>query len=183
VRDFFASISRSNARGRGGRDNAEYKRELTEEEWKSLEPIFQAARDALDNPDCARWITDDIKFMNPVPKNDLKELINIKHFFYGGTPGSYATTYPNGGGFLGNVWIGLRKLFFQSNYWQKVATILHELRHASSLGMIAHPEDFSSEAQKVAWLQGRGVIETQKGFREGVKKNCIDPLKKALRKP
>ena len=181
VRDFLASISRSSNQGGGRGDTAEYKRALTEEEWKSLEPIFEAADQALNNPDCMKWITDDIKFMSPNPQNDLKELINIKHFFYGGSPGSYATTYSNGG-FLGSTWIGLRKLFFRSGYWEKIETILHELRHASSLGMIAHPEQFSSEAAKVAWLEAKGVIETQKGFHLGVKKNCIDPLKKALRK-
>jgi RHS repeat-associated protein len=166
---------------RGG-DNGEYKRELTEEEWDSLNPIFDAVRAALANPSCAQWITDDIKLYRPNPTNDLNQMIKGRQFFYGGSPGSIATTYLNGGGFLGNVWIGLRKTFFRDSYWEKINTILHELRHASSLGTILHPESFKTDAQKVSWIQGGGVIETQKGFNVGVKKNCIDPLKKAMGK-
>jgi YD repeat-containing protein len=166
-------------------DNGEYKRGLSTKEWDSLDPVFRTVREALENPDCAKWITDDIKRWQPNPTNDLDRLIEVKHFFYGGAPGSLATTYTNGGGFLENIWIGLRRSFFQDSFWGRVNTILHELRHASSYGMILHPEDFKgkdSNARMTAFLEGGGVIETQKGFDVGVNTNCIEPLKRAAAK-
>jgi hypothetical protein len=161
------------------RDNAEYKRELNNQEWGFLEPIFNTVKKAMDNPECAAWLTsDEYKFD---PATELNTLISTKHFFYGGSPGSYATTYTQGGA-PSLAWIGLRRSFFQDSFWGQVNTILHELRHAMHLGSLAHPEDFKTDAAQLTWLRGGGKIETQAGFSQGVMKNCTGPLQRAMRK-
>ncbi len=133
------------------------------------------------NSDCVSWLTSGIKYkFNPI--TELNSFISDKRFFKGGTPGSVATTYDNGGGTISIAWIGLRKSFFQQSKWERVNTILHELRHAMHLGFLAHPDSFKSKA---AWddfvINQGGTTETQRQFNLGVEKNCLGPLKRSLR--
>lgn len=166
--------------GKGDKDDKEYKRYLNEDEWASLEDTFNLARQAIGNSDCAKWLTSDVKW-NADPLADLNTMISLKHFFYGGEPNSIATTYPNEGGSITFAWIGLRALFFKENRLDKVDAILHELRHAIHLGSIAHPENFKNDAEKKSWLLSGGSIESQARFNRDVEKNCIGPLRRALR--
>lgn len=167
---------------KGSGDRGEYKRELTNKEWDKLKDVFDAAREALDNPDCSKWISDNITRWTANPKNDLNTLIKIKHFFYGGAPGSIATTY-DAMGAVQFAWIGLRKSFFRQGFYDQVETILHELRHASSLTNVLHPEDLGNDMVRISnWRLGGGVVETQDEFHEGAQRDCIKPLREARRK-
>jgi hypothetical protein len=165
---------------RGGGDDGEYKRDLTKAEWKRLEGIFDAALQALGNSDCSKWISDGIPQWSANPTRDLNALISAKRFFYGGRPGSYATTYIEGG-FVTSAWIGLRKSFFRQGFLAQVETILHELRHASALGNILHPDDLGNDMVRISFFKrGGGVVETQEEFHDGAIKNCINPVKRAM---
>jgi hypothetical protein len=167
--------------GEANSDKGEYKREFTDQEWKKLEPVFGAVRLALAIPGCSQWITNSIKGFQANPLQDLNSLISLKQFFLGGKPGSMATTYINEGGKIDDVWIGLRRSFFRRSFMDQVETILHELRHASALGAILHPEDLNGDLSAInRFRQAGGVVETQEQFDEGVRKNCIGALRKAL---
>jgi YD repeat-containing protein len=165
----------------GTGDKKKYKRELNEDEAAKVEEIADLARQAIANPDCAAWLTSGSKWAQSSPLEILNALISTRHFFYGGKPGSFATTYANFG-LARESWIGLRRAFFQDGMWGQVNTILHELRHAVNVGMLGHPEQFKNDAEKVAFLEAGGGIETQELFNKGVEQNCIIPLRNALQR-
>jgi hypothetical protein len=168
--------------GRGNKkDDKEYNDPLTEKQWDTLEPTFDLVRKAINNPDCAKWLTSNVTWASrPDPLGALNTLISKKHFFYGGKPGSYATTYSNGGKDVSFATIGLRQAFFDDSKWGKVNTILHELRHAMHLGKLGHSDGMNEDEIRDRMLRGDS-LETQAAFNSDVEANCISSLRKANR--
>jgi RHS repeat-associated protein len=170
---------------KGQRDMEEYKRELTEEEWDQLGPIFELARKALTDSGCADFIKGE---SGHDPLTYLNQYISQRRYFYGGRPGDYATTYDWG---LDSSWIGLRATFFRNTRLGRVDTILHELMHILQ-PWVDHPERFNSRAERddylynKRWLDAygrkhRGEIRSQAHFSRNIQQKCIAPLRRLLR--